>query len=140
MVTRQGRGGPRQPRNPAPVSNPGSGRRTDGGAGSTSQPLRAPAGGAYGERKATLEQQAAAPLAGEGPTGGTGAPAPPMMPGGEAPGAFGPTEQPNVSAGGAVNSPGQVAARDPEQFLRVLYSQFPTAAIGALLRRGGTNG
>jgi len=136
-----GRGGPRQPRNPAPVSNPGSGRRTDGGAGSKSQPLRAPSGGAYGERKATLEQQAAAPMAGAGPTGGAGAPAPPVAPG--APpqgGVFGPTTQPNVPSSGMVNGPMKDAASDPDHFLRILYSQFPTPAIGALLRRGGNDG
>ena len=136
-----GRGGPRQPKNPAAVSTPGSGRRTDGGAGSKSQPLRIATGGAYGETKAATEQQKAAPLASGGPTGGTGAPAPPIAPGGgvggRPEGVFGPTEQPNVGPGGDPNSPRQMLAENPEMFLRQLYAQFPTAQLGALLRRGG---
>ena len=56
-------------------------------------------------------------------------------------GVFGPTQEPNVpSSSPEMNSPRQMAATNPDQFLRVLYSQYPTAAIGALLRRGGTNG
>jgi len=55
------RGGYRQPGNPAPVSGPGAlSQRTDGGPG---QPVRAPSGGAYGERQALEQMQQAAPLA-----------------------------------------------------------------------------
>ena len=137
-----GRGGLQQPKNPAPVSNPQSGARTDGGAGSKGQPVRVPTGGKYGEAKASAEQQGAAPMAAGGggtvPAGGTGGGGqPPPVEGG----VFGPTEQPNVNpgAGGDQNSPRQMAAQNPDQFLRVLYAQYPTAAIGALMRRGGTN-
>ena len=138
-----GHGGVRSPSQPAAVSVPGSGRRTDGGAGSKSQPLRVPSGGRYGERKAATEQQQAAPLEGGSNTGAQ-PPQPAGLSGGgvgEAPaGVFGPTEQPNVNPAGAVNSPKNMAAQNPDHFLRILYSQYPTAAIGALLRRGGTNG
>jgi hypothetical protein len=139
------RGGYRQPERPAAVSNPQSGARTDGGAGSKSQPIRVPSGGKYGERKAAEAQQAAAPMAAGGP-----APAGSVGGAGTAGGAsaltgptdvFGPTTQPNIPSGAMpTNSPRQMAAENPDYFLRVLYSQFPTAAIGALLRRGGTNG
>ena len=139
----RGRGGNQPPRNPAAVSTPGSGRRTDGGAGSKSQPLRVPSGGAYGQAGALEAQQRGAPLAAEGqapqgaarggvPAGGAG-----QVPGGRPDGVFGPTEQPNVGPQGDPNSPRQMLAENPDMFLRVLYSQFPTAAIGALLRRGG---
>ena len=125
-----GRGGPRQPRNPAPVSNPGSGRRTDGGAGSKSQPLRVPTGGAYGEAGALKAQQQAAPLAAEGPTGGTGAPAPPIAQDGGG-GAFGPTQRPNESPSAPVtNNP---VAQNPQEALRVMYANFPHPAIKRLL-------
>lgn len=135
----RGRGGNQPPRNPAAVSNPGSGRRTDGGAGSKSQPIRVPSGGAYGQRKAATEQQAAAPMATESVGGGTPAAGGAPIPGGRPEGAFGPTEQPNVGPQGDPNSPRNMMAQDPMMMLRVLYSEFPTAAIGALLRRGGFN-
>ena len=133
MVTRgQGRGGPRQPQNPAPVSNPGSGRRTDGGAGSKSQPLRVPTGGAYGEAGALKAQQQAAPLATAGPTGGTGATGASQGPaptGGG--GAFGPTQRPNESPSAPVtNNP---VAQNPQEALRVMYANFPHPAIKRLL-------
>lgn len=67
-------GGPRQPANPAPVSGPGAlSKRTDGPAGGGSQPVRAPAGGAYGERKELEQLQQAAPVAAS-PGGDVGAP------------------------------------------------------------------
>jgi hypothetical protein len=55
-----------QPANPAPVSGPGAlSQRTDGGAveGMT-QPAQAYTGGTYGSNKSTMDQQTAAPLAG----------------------------------------------------------------------------
>lgn len=68
----EGRGGYRRPANPAPVSGPGPlSKRTDGGPGG--QPVRAPSGGAYGERQALEQLQRAAPLS-ESP-GGDAAPA-----------------------------------------------------------------
>ena len=128
----RGRGGNQPPRNPAAVSNPGSGRRTDGGAGSKSQPIRVPDGGAYGARKAAETQQAGAPMAGGSPqgsggggvpTGGAGPPA-----GG---GAFGPTQRPGESPSAPVaNNP---VAQNPQEALRVMYANFPHPAIKRLL-------
>ena len=137
-----GRGGNQPPNRPAAVSNPQSGARTDGGAGSKSQPLRVPTGGRYGEAQALTEQQQGAPLA-AGPQGGGGGPVPagPAQgaPGMEQGGVFGPTTQPSVAptpAGG----PRELMTEDPQMFLRVLYSEFPHPAIAALLRRTGSNG
>jgi hypothetical protein len=63
-------GGYRQPSSPAPVSGPGAlSKRTDGGPG---QPVRAPSGGAYGERQNLEQLQQAAPLA-QTPGGDAGA-------------------------------------------------------------------
>lgn len=57
-------GGYRQPENPAPVSGPAQlSARTDGGPGSSKQPIRVANGGGYGERTASIEQQQGAPLA-----------------------------------------------------------------------------
>jgi hypothetical protein len=64
----EGRGGYRQPSNPAPVSGPGMlSQRTDGGAteGMT-QPQQQYTGFAYGENSALAEQQSGASLAGTG--------------------------------------------------------------------------
>jgi hypothetical protein len=61
-----GRGGYKQPMNPAPVSGPGAlSQRTDGGAveGMT-QPAQSYTGGSYGNNKEMSDQQSAAPLAG----------------------------------------------------------------------------
>jgi hypothetical protein len=130
----RGRGGNQPPRNPAPVSNPGSGRRTDGGAGSKSQPIRVPTGGKYGEAKALEAQQRGAPLASSG-----GPPAPPsgggVPTGGAGPeaggGAFGPSQRPNESPSAPVtNNP---AAQNPQEALRVMYANFPHPAIKRLL-------
>jgi hypothetical protein len=62
----EGRGGYRQPSNPAPVSGPGMlSQRTDGGATEgMSQPQQDYTGFAYGENKAIADQQSGAPLAG----------------------------------------------------------------------------
>ena len=57
----EGRGGYRQPRNPAPVSGPGQlSRRTDGGPQQTTQPMT---GMGYGENAEFNAIQGAAPLA-----------------------------------------------------------------------------
>jgi len=60
-------GGYKQPSNPAPVSGPGAlSQRTDGGAvEGLTQPAQAYTGGAYGNNKSTMDQQTAAPLAGD---------------------------------------------------------------------------
>ena len=126
------RGGYRQPRNPAAVSNPQSGQRTDGGAGSKSQPLRVASGGAYGERQAAEAQQAAAPMAAggpESPASGGAAPA-----GGPAPeGVFGATERPGEPATAGMMGRGQAVAQAPEEALRIMYARFPHPTIARLL-------
>ena len=67
-------GGYRQPSSPAPVSGPGAlSKRTDGPAGGGSQPVRAPSGGAYGDRQELEQLQQAAPLSAS-PGGDAGAP------------------------------------------------------------------
>lgn len=66
-------GGYRQPSSPAPVSGPGAmSKRTDGGPG---QPVRAPSGGAYGERQNLEQLQQSAPLSAT-PGGDVGNPEP----------------------------------------------------------------
>ena len=131
-----GHGGPRQPARPAAVSNPQSGNRTDGGAGSKSQPLRVASGGGYGERKALTEQQQGAPLAAEPsapsgggpPTGGGGQAVSPDMGGG----AFGPTQRPNepITAGTAA-APQSVP--DARKVLEAIYEAYPSPWIANLL-------
>lgn len=65
------RGGYRQPGSPAPVSGPGAlSKRTDGSPG---QPVRAPSGGAYGERQNLEQLQQGAALSAS-PGGDVGAP------------------------------------------------------------------
>ena len=66
MAGNSNSGGYKQPSNPASVSGPGAlSQRTDGGAteGMT-QPVQEYTGGAYGDNKATREQQGGAKLAG----------------------------------------------------------------------------
>ena len=60
----EGRGGYRQPNNPAPVSGPGMlSQRTDGGAiDGMTQPVQSYTGGSYGNNKAMREQQQGADL------------------------------------------------------------------------------
>lgn len=58
------RGGYRKPSNPAPVSNPGSGRRTDGG---PTQAARYISGGQYGEGQQLMDMQRQAPMASSAP-------------------------------------------------------------------------
>ena len=135
MVTRQGRGGPRQPANPAPVSNPQSGRRTDGGAGSKSQPLRVASGGAYGQRQAATNQQQAAPLANE--EGITPTPDANMISGANQPqggGMFGPTQRPAEMNSANVGQP-QDPMQDSDKVLRIMYSIFPHPNIQRMLNR-----
>ncbi len=136
------RGGQNQPNNPAPVSGPGKlARRTDGGAGSATQPIRTAPGGDYGAKQASEQQQAAAPMAATAssppaPSANGGAPAmPPNGAGGALPAAFGPTQRPGESPLAGMNPRGNAIAQDVDSFLRVLYSVFDHPAIGALLRK-----
>ena len=137
----RGRGGPRQPRNPAPVSTPGSGARTDGGAGSASQPLRVPSGGAYGERKAAIEQQQGAPLPDEGgapsPSGGGGVPTggaqPPGGLGGGV-GMFDPTTRPDEAITTGISGTPGAPQLTSDELLRVMYRKRPSPYLARLLR------
>jgi hypothetical protein len=136
MARGKGRGGPRQPAKPAAVSNPGSGRRTDGGAGSKTQPLRVAPGQPYGARKEMTEAQSAAPMAAGGgavPTAtpiAPGASAPPPLP---ANGVFGPSSTPNIP----IQSHGpQQEPLNADIILRILYSKRPTPWIARLLDGG----
>lgn len=119
-------GGYRQPSSPAPVSGPGAlSKRTDGGPG---QPVRAPSGGAYGERQNLEQLQQAAPLA-ETPGGGV---APPMEDVTADLVGFGaPTQMPDepVTAGAAMGAgPGLEALglpNQPDEDMRNLIKYLP---------------
>lgn len=115
-------GGYRRPRNPAPASGPGSlSQRTDG------QPMRAPRGMDYGERKQLLAQQRARPLPeGEGPpqpaTGQgqqAGAPVQEPGPSGDV---FRPTDRPSESPSAGAGERQSLLPKDPDEFARALYS------------------
>ncbi len=131
-----GRGGNRPPRNPAAVSNPQSGQRTDGGAGSKKQPIRVAPGGAYGERKALTEQQQGAPMSAGGasapsPGGPSGSPGEAGVPGG---GAFAPTQRPNEPNNQIANLQMQnPLAANPQAALRAMYGRYPHPAIKRLI-------
>ncbi len=134
------RGGKRTPDKPAPVSGPGAlSQRTDGGAGSDTQPLRTPTGGDYGAAKALTEQQQAAPLPVAGSGGGSATPSPVAGPLPEnmalpaAGGVFGPTQYPSRPGTPGAETPAQAVAEDLQGFLRMLYSQFPHPGIASLL-------
>ncbi len=131
----EGHGGRRTPRDPAAVSNPRSGQRTDGGAGSKTQPLRVPTGGGYGEARALTEQQQAAPLpvadgqgvpSGGGAAGGAGVPAP------LSPELGAPTNRPGESVMAGAVPPNQPP--DTQAELQALYNLYPSPWIGKLLR------
>lgn len=121
-------GGYRQPSSPAPVSGPGAlSKRTDGG---PSQPVRAPSGGAYGDRQELEQLQQAAPLSAS-PGGGAGAPAPVDVTEGLV--GFGePTQMPGepVTAGAALgDGPGLEALglpNQPAEDVKRLIQYLPT--------------
>ena len=131
-----GHGGQRQPARPAAVSNPQSGNRTDGGAGSKSQPLRVASGGGYGDRKAAIEQQQGAPLPvndgsqGVARSGGGGGSS-------TAGGAFGPTQRPNepITAGQMGADPTQYVP-SAQDVLMELYKRYPSPWIAQLIKNG----
>lgn len=76
MTQPRTQGGYRQPRRPAPASGPGRlSRRTDGGPGDRSQPIRDLPNPDYGEQQTFRDIQGAAPMAPE-----TGQAGPPVQP------------------------------------------------------------
>lgn len=127
------------PRTRKAVSGPGRlSQRTD-----LTQPLRAPTGGPYGQRKQLLEQQRAAPLPAAPPGVGVPTAAPPG--GGVTPAAmsaFGPTLRPGepVTAGSPLGPGGggplSAEGMDTDRVLQVMFRMNPCAAIGRLLIRG----
>ena len=131
----RGRGGPRQPAQPAAVSGPGAlSARTDGGAGSKRQPIRAASGGNYGEHGALESQQQGAPLPDEsGGSGGGASAGPSAAPSGGPPGLFGPTNRPQEAITAGAITPGQNQL-DPDSLLRLLYAKRPSPYLARLLR------
>lgn len=129
-----GSGGARTPAKPAAVSGPGAlARRTDGGAGSATQPVRVAPGGAYGSRQAAVEQQQGAPMYAAAPPGG----GPPV------PSVFRPTDRPNepITAGlpigpGPGPETGMLDPGDPDVILQALYKILPHPEIARLMMSG----
>jgi hypothetical protein len=137
-----GRGGYRRPTSPAPVSGPGAlSRRTDGGP--AGQPVQvAPGATQYGQAQQLEAGQQVAPLAAAGasPAHGGGAGAPPSPQSGASLGGLftGPTQAPGEPlTAGAMTGPGpgpsQSFADDPDELLRVIYSQHPSEDLRSLL-------
>lgn len=130
------RGGYRKPNNPAPVSVPGSGARTDGGPGDR-QPIRTATGQPYGTAGALAEQQRGAPLAvaNEPAVGGTAdqgsvRPQAAQAPGVVGPDPFGPSQRPSEPGGFGEGGPEQLTAG---QLLRIMYQKRPSPWIARLL-------
>lgn len=132
MARGKKKGGYQQPQRPAAVSGPGAlARRTDGGPG---QPVRvAPdEDRAYGERKALVEQQQAAPMAVD-----------PRLEQTVARGVFTPTERPgDPPTAGMPFGPGPgptdgYLPPDPDMILRALHARFPHPDLERLLMRRG---
>lgn len=120
-------GGYRQPSSPAPVSGPGAlSKRTDGGPG---QPVRAPSGGAYGERQELEQLQQSAALSAT-PGGDVGAPEA-VDPTAGLIGFGEPTQMPDepVTAGAAVGAgPGLEALglpNQPDQDMKRMVQYLP---------------
>ena len=132
MARKGKRGGSRVPANPAAVSLPRSGARTDSAA---TQPIREFNSQRHGQRTQLREQQAAAPLiAGpQGAPGGGPAPAPPpdLFRGTERPGED-PAALLGQRQGDTRPSP---FPEDPDMLLRVLNTIAPHPDIERLLDR-----
>tara|TARA_B100000902_G_C27304619_1_gene914736 strand:- start:2282 stop:2674 length:393 start_codon:yes stop_codon:yes gene_type:complete len=121
---RSNRGGYRQPANPAPVATPQGGQRTDGGPGSSKQPLRRLPDADYGANKAFVEQQQASPL----PSVQTNIPAPNI---------FAPTERPGEpGTEGVPVGPGSSGVRmtdNVDMMLQAMYEINPSPVILELI-------
>jgi len=131
------RGGYRQPSNPAAASGPGAlSQRTDGGAGSTTQPIRRIPGVEYGQQQALSAQQAAAPLPKQGgPSMGGQIPTTPVRPD-----VFAATERPNepITEGVPLGMGSMPIEEVPSVniLLAALYQVNPHPAIAELLNSG----
>jgi hypothetical protein len=136
MTTRDNRGGPRTPENPAPVSGPGRlSQRTDGG-----QPIRVPSGMNYGEAGRLREIQQSAPME-QNPVGPPasqtqGGP-PTTMEGrlaGGIPSLTAPTQMPQQSImTGVAGQEGGIPS-SAEEVLRILVQAFPSPYLIRMLR------
>ncbi|HVF75485.1 MAG TPA: hypothetical protein VM938_10590 [Acidimicrobiales bacterium] len=136
MARGKGRGGSRTPSSPAAVSGPGAlSRRTD------SQPVRPVPGGTYGDRKATVEQQQAAPMASaptpQGAPPQAGPAGVPIDPRSIDP--FGPTARPNEPlTTGAEPLAGGTPNIDVVEHLRALYARYPSEDLREVLEDAET--
>ena len=131
MAKKRSRGGYREPSNPAAVSGPGAlSARTDGGAGSKTQPIRRIPGQAYGEGQELVEQQQAAPL--------------PVARRTQQPtrlNIFAPTERPAepITEGamlGPGSPPAQAIDEDANMLLAAMYQVYPSSIISELINQG----
>ena len=131
MAKKRSRGGYREPSKPAAVSGPGAlSARTDGGAGSKTQPIRRIPGQAYGEGQALVEQQQSAPL--------------PVARKTQQPtrlNIFAPTERPAepITEGamlGPGSPPAQAIDEDANMLLAAMYQVFPSSIISELINQG----
>jgi len=131
MAKKRSRGGYREPSKPAAVSGPGAlSARTDGGAGSKTQPIRRIPGQAYGEGQALVEQQQSAPL--------------PVARKTQQPtrlNIFAPTERPAepITEGamlGPGSPPAQAIDEDANMLLAAMYQVFPSSLISELINQG----
>ena len=131
MAKKRSRGGYREPSKPAAVSGPGAlSARTDGGAGSKTQPIRRIPGQAYGEGQALVEQQQSAPL--------------PVARRTQQPtrlNIFAPTERPAepITEGamlGPGSPPAQAIDEDANMLLAAMYQVFPSSIISELINQG----
>jgi hypothetical protein len=131
MAKKRSRGGYREPSKPAAVSGPGAlSARTDGGAGSKTQPIRRIPGQAYGEGQALVEQQQAAPL--------------PVARRTQQPtklNIFSPTERPAepITEGamlGPGSPPAQAIDEDANMLLAAMYQVYPSSIISELINQG----
>ena len=122
------------------MSGPGAlSRRTDGGPGSDTQPIRAPKGQPYGQAQRLEAQQRAAPLPDNSPnppsvsrSAGGGASGPAAV---AQPDVFGPTQRPGESPLAGVVPTEARGAPDPDMVVRLLYAAFPHPQLLQLIRR-----
>lgn len=131
------RGGYRQPAKPAPVATPQGGQRTDGGPGSSKQPLRDIPGMPYGEQQQLLNQQRAASLpVNQGMQINT---RPPSQSSPNRPNVFAPTERPQEApTAGSPLGPGMVPSVNTESIditLAAMYEVSKSPIILDLINR-----
>lgn len=108
--------------------------------GRSTQPIRVPTGGAYGDRKAMVDMQRAIPLpASESATAGGPPPTPSRAAGSPPPPVpvAAPTP-PDLYAPADTtgpNFPDTLLPDDPVEFLRAVYTMFPSPGLRELIER-----